>query len=292
MNTVIKPSWNIALRRLLFLLFAAPFLSSCSMLISNTIIEPTVSNLQQQTDLDLACEGAPAYLLMIDSMIAGDPDSKDLLRIGSQAYSGYVTAMAECGLPKERINTVAEKGRLYGTTLLATMLPLGPETEEDEFAKRLGKLSSCQVPNLFWGTIAWLNWIQTEKGAPAAMADLIFVEKIMARLLELDDTFQAGSSHLFFGAYYATKPPMFGGDPEKSKGHFEKALAISDRNFLIIQTTYAETLARQLFDKDLHDRLLNEVIDFPLGDAPEFSLSNQVAKRKARRLLDEDYFAE
>lgn len=282
----------VALKRALLFLGLIPLLSSCSMLISSTIIEPTVGNLQQQTDLELVCEGAPAYLLMIDSMIAGDPDSKNLLRIGSQAYTGYITAMAECNMPKERVMTIAEKGRLHGTSLLSKLLPISPGTDEKEFQKALNKLTTCNVPNLFWGTLAWLNWIQVQQGSPASLADLAMVEKMMVRLIELDESFQAGSSHLFFGAYYATRPAMLGGDPEKSRTHFERALQLSDRKFLIVQVLYAETLSRQLFDQQLHDALLKEVLEFPIDDAPEYALSNQVAKRKARRLLDEDYFAE
>lgn len=280
-----------AIYRLLFLLAILPVISSCSTLLSNTVIEPTVANLQKQTDLDLVCEGSPAYLLMIDSMIASEPQNRNLLRIGSQAYSGYLAAMVECGLPQERIQTVAQKSRLYGTTLLSQILPLTPG-KEAELEKRIARLTRSQVPDLFWGTFAWLGWIQVQQGAPAAMVELVTVEKLMLRLLELDESYQMGSPHLFFGAYYATRPPMFGGDPEKSAQHFEKALAISHHSFLMVQATYAETLARQLFDRDLHDKLLKEVLEFPLEKAPEQALSNQIAKRRAQRMLDEDFFAE
>lgn len=284
--------WTKLFTRTLLLLCTLPLFCSCSTLLSNTLIEPTIENLSKQTDLELVCDGAPAYLLMIDSMIASDPDSYSLMRLGAQAYSGYVAAMVECDLPADRIDAVAEKARLYGTTLLSRLLPIAPDTEAKEFERRLDQLRTSQVPDLFWGTFAWLNWIQVQHGSPEAMADLVTVENIMERLLELDETYQAGSSHLFFGAYYATRPPMLGGDPEKSSYHFKRALELSGRNFLLVQTTYAETLARQLFDRKLHDRLLAEVIKFPLESAPDFALSNQIAKRKARRLLDEDYFAE
>ncbi len=280
------------LRNALILLCTVPLFCSCSMLLSNTLIDPTVENLQKQTDLDLVCEGAPAYLLMIDSLITSDPDSRDLLRNGSQAYSGYIASMVECNAPEARVDAVSKKARLYGTTLLSYLLPIAPNTTEGELTSALARLQRRNVPDIFWGTFAWLSWIQVQQGAPAAMADLIIVEKIMARLVELDEGFQAGSSHLFFGAYYATRPPMFGGDPEKSRMHFDKALRLSERKSLLIQVTYAETLARQLFDRQLHDSLLKEVREFPIDSAPEYALSNQIAKRKAQRLLDEDYFAE
>lgn len=266
--------------------------SSCTRLVTNTLIEPTFGNLQKQTDLDLVCEGAPAYLLMIDSMIASAPKNTNLLRIGSQAYSAYTGALTECGSPAGRIQAIAEKAKLYGTTLIGHLLPSAMTARQDEFDQELARTNKADVPSLFWGTLAWLTWIQQQKGAPAAMADLVVVEKIMNRLLTLDETFQAGAIHLFFGGLLATRPAMIGGNLEGSRQHFEKALAISNRAFLLIQATYAETYARVTLDKQLHDRLLKEIMDFPVTAAPESALSNMIARKKAARLLGEDYFAE
>lgn len=265
---------------------------SCTKLITNTLVEPTVENLQKQTDLELVCEGAPAYLLMIDSMIASAPSNGALLRIGSQAYAAYTGALTECGAPAERIRTIADKARLYGTTLIGQILPGTVTADQDELDRELARAGKGDVPSLFWGSLAWLTWIQQQQGAPAAMADLVIVEKIMTRLLALDETFQAGAVHLFFGGLHATRPAMIGGNLESSRQHFEKALTISNRTFLLIQTTYAETYARLTLDKQLHDRLLQEVIDFPVQSNPDSALINQIARKKAARLLAEDYFAE
>ena len=281
-----------ALYRPLLLLLLLPLVSSCSSLLSTTLIEPTVANLQQQTDLELVCEGSPAYLLMIDSMVTSDPDSRNLLRAGAQAYSGYLTAMIECGLPPERIAAIADKSRHYGTSLIGQLLPIDGDSDPTRLEQALAASRTSQVPDLFWGSLAWLGWIQAQQGSPASLVELVTVEKIMARVLELDEGYQMGSPHLFFGAYYATRPPMFGGDPEKSGRHFERALSLSDRRFLMVQATYAETLARQQFDRTRHDALLHEVLDFPLDTTPEHALSNQIAKRRAARLLADDYFAE
>jgi hypothetical protein len=114
----------------------------------------------------------------------------------------------------------------------------------------------------------------------------------MARILELDPGYQGGSVHLFFGIYHAMKPEMFGGRPDLSRSHFEAALRLSGRKFLLIQTNYAETLARATMDQQLHDGLLEEVIAFPVDTAPEYGLSNRIAQRKATKLLDENYFGE
>ena len=272
----------------LILLFS---LSSCSSLMTG-MIEPTVGNLQKETDLDLVCEGAPAYLLMIDSMIASAPDNSALLQMGAKSYSAYVAAMTECGAGKERIAAIADKARLYGTTLLGRSLPISPKDSLEDLNQALRGMDTSEVPELFWGALGWATWIRQQHGSPSSIADSVKVERIMLRLEELDDTFQQGSVHLFFGAYYAAKPPMFGGRPDLSRMQFEKALAISHHSFLLIQTTYAETYARLTMDKELHDRLLKEVIDFPLSKAPDQALSNQIAKRRAKRLLADGFFTE
>lgn len=282
---------HLYLRLFIFLIGIVPGLTSCSSYITSSFVQPAVGNLRQQTDLDLVCEGAPAYLLMIDSMIASSPDNRQLLRTGTQSYTGYAAALSECGKSDERIAKISDKSYLYGTRLLSRFLPIEKRYDE-EFDRMLAKLDRADLPFVFWGTFGWISWVQSQNGSPAAMADLVIIEKIMSRLLELDETFEAGAIHLFFGGYHAAKPALLGGRPDLSRNHFEKALVFSKRKFLLIQTTYAATLARQTMDKELHDRLLKEVISFPVDSAPEFALSNRIAVRRAYRLMKDDYFAE
>ena len=277
----------------MLLVFLCCGLSSCATLITGTVIKPAVGNLQQQQDIELVCEGAPSYLLMLDSMLVSSPENRDLLLIATQSYSVYATALEECGGSDQRINAIATKAKQYGKKLLQPLLAVdhnGGQEGDEALDKHLAELDSDDVEEAFWGASGWLTWVLREKGSPEAIADIVVVEKIMARCLELDEGYQAGSIHLFFGAYHAAKPEMFGGRPDLSDDHFNRALALSKGRFLLIQTTYAATLARTTMNRDLHDRLLNEVLAFPLDSAPEFGLSNHIAVNRAKRLLAEKYF--
>lgn len=265
-------------------------LSSCSGLVT-TAIRPAVGNLQHQTDIDLVCEGAPAYLLMIDSLLVSSPTNQALLLTGVKSFSAYATALEECrGPDNQRVTPIADKAKVYGLRLLSRHLPSINKQDYEALERELSKLGRSDVPEVFWGTFGWLTWVKNQQGSPASIADIAFIEKIMARLLELDEAYQGGSIHLFFGAYYAAKPAMFGGRPDLSKFHFEEALRLSKRRFLMTQTTYAETLARTTLDRELHNGLLSEVLAFPLDSAPEFGLSNQIAVNRAKRLLKDGYF--
>ena len=273
------------------LIASTTMLTSCTSLITSVANKPAVSNLQKQSDIDLVCEGASSYLLMIDSLIESDPDSRELLKIGAQSYSGSIAALQACGTARERLKTLSDKSARYGKDLLTTMLPIdGGDQELIDGA--LEQRSPRDADYLFWGTYGWLAWIEQQQGSPAAMADLVTVEKIMERLLEIDETVEQGSPHLFFGTLYGSKPQMIGGDPDRSRLHFERALEISNRSFLMAQVLYASTYGRMAFNQELHDSLLEEVLAFDLDQAPDNRLANQIAKRRAQELLEENFFGD
>jgi hypothetical protein len=82
-----------------------------------------------------------------------------------------------------------------------------------------------------------------------------------------------------------------GGQPERGRQHFERAVALSEGRNLMIKVLYARSYARLVFDRPLHDRLLGEV----LAADPEMAglvLTNTLARQEASELLAgaDDYF--
>lgn len=265
-------------------------LSSCAGTMVTAMIEPALENMQEQSDIELVCEGTPAYLLMIDSLIAGDQENNNLLSLGTKAYSGYIGAMRECDLETHRIAAMADKAYLYSQMLLQAILDVRPNEELDSFELHLESANKRDTESLFWSTFGWIIWIQQQQGSPSAMAGLGKIEKLLFKIIELDETIQSGSAHFLLGGYYGSRPAMFGGNPEKSRYHFDRALELSKRKILIFQTVYAETYCRAMLDRDCHDMLLNEVIEFPLETNQQNILTNTIAKKRAVRLLNEGFF--
>lgn len=260
----------------------------CARLAVNSLMAPTVAGLQRQTDLELVCDGAASYLLMLDCLIADDPFNRRLLMTATQGYAAYAAALDVCGRP-ERAATVSGRAKEYGLALLATRpgLESVATMQPDALRTALAGIDAGEVALLFWAGNGWATWIRYQDGSPESLVDLVRVEQIMLRVLELDETFFHGGAHLFLGAYYGSKPPLLGGRPEQSRLHFERALAVSRREFLPIQVAFARTYARMMFDRELYERLLREVIDFPAAQRPDIALANQAAKRTARQLLEE-----
>ncbi|MBC8318756.1 MAG: hypothetical protein H8E41_12695 [Desulfobulbaceae bacterium] len=268
-----------------FLLFGVSGCTSRSFMMTS-LLTPTVSNLQRQTDIHLVCEGTPSFLLMIDSLLDSDAGSDEMLIAAVKSYVAYSAALDVCGRP-ERSVEVSQKARRYGMQLLSR-LGVFPSASggSPSFASFLFGIGSDDVALLFWGGYGWATWIHSQEGSPASLADLVRVEQIMLRVIDIDETFYHGAAHIFLGAYYGSRPPLLGGKPEASRSHFEKALAVSDRRFLPAFVAYAETYAKMTFDRQLFAELLQETLDFPLADNPDQSLANQLAKRNARKLLD------
>jgi hypothetical protein len=86
-------------------------------------------------------------------------------------------------------------------------------------------------------------------------------------------------------------PATLGGKPEQGRAHFDRAVEITQGRDLLVKVEYARRYARIVYDRTLHDRLLNEVLAAPT-EAPGLTLSNTLAQRAARELLKsaDDYF--
>ena len=264
----------------------------CTSLVVNPLLDPLTLSMQKQTDLDLLQEGAPSLLLLLDGLVDIDPGNEHLLMTATKAFGAYAMILNDDGKYERAVN-MSIKARDYGIRLINSL----PELEYmdgmtlDQIQEALTKIPPAKVGYLFWGAYGWATWIQYQEGAPAAMADLPIVELIMLRVVELDESFYYGGAHIFLGSYYGSRPQIYGGKPEESRKHFERALAINGRLFLLTHVAYAQTYARMMFDRELYLHLLNEVITRPLADS-DMASSNKLAKHMAGKLIDQvdEYF--
>ena len=284
---MIRKATISTLRNFILAALAFLFSSGCTSLIVDPLLDPLTLSLQKQTDLELLQDGAPSLLLILDGLIAGDPDNVRLLMAATKAYGAYATTLYEDGNIERAVN-MSTKTRDYGISIINQLPGLenlnGLNLTEIEAA--LARIPPTKVGYLFWGAYGWATWIQYQNGAPAAMADLPIVELIMLRVVELDESFYYGGAHIFLGSYYASRPQIYGGKPEVSRKHFERALTLNNRLFLLTHVAYAETYARLMFDRELYLNLLTEVIEQPLLDS-DMASSNKLAKVMAQKLIDQ-----
>ncbi|MCB0220782.1 MAG: hypothetical protein KDH09_13865 [Chrysiogenetes bacterium] len=138
------------------------------------------------------------------------------------------------------------------------------------------------VPALYWGAIDWGRWGQLV-GLIRMGLDIPKIKAMNDRVMELDESYLEYSVHRFYGVYYVEIP--VGKDPEKSREHFE--IAIAKSKALTTKVLMAEYYATFMDDRELYVRLLNEVVAAKLDPNDPLRLDDEHAQQYARELLDE-----
>ncbi len=280
----------------LFLLIA--LLTACAtgktMTVAATasLLEDVAKASSKQSDLMLIRRGMPSYLMLIDGMLEALPDNKRLLISAAQLYASYASAFIQ---DEDQIYATAlyARARDYALRALEQNGFNNPVTRPfDDFEIGMYDLGEKDVPYIFWAASCWGSWISLNQGSMEAMAELPRVELLMKRVLELDEAFYYGGAHIFMGVLDASRPRLAGGDLDRARDHFLKAIELGDEKFLMARIYYADYYAKKAFDRDLFISILEKILEIPADITPELTLLNTVAHTKAKEMLNQadEYF--
>lgn len=270
---------------------AALAATGCASMIAGAASETLSAAILNQSDPEIVESGAPAYLLLIDGLIYQSPDNDSLLAGGAQLFAVYGALFADNG---ERARQLTAKARRYGQRSICVAHRPACDWEGldyDTFVAALDDVGTRRVPQLYAYAVGWLSNLQATSSDWTAVADLPRVEAALNRIVVLDEGYQSGGVHVYLGVLNSLRPPALGGRPDLARDHFERAIVLSEGKDLSAKVEFARSYARLLYERELHDRLLTEVLEAPV-EADGFTLFNVLAKRQAEALLAsaEDYF--
>ena len=286
--------------RILFARFCAVILlntlliSGCSSVVSSTKVK-MADNLSHailnNDDLDTIKTGGPAYLLMIDGMLHDDPDNVALLRSAAALYGAYTAVFVTDNIRAQKLTEKSIRYAFHAACLGRPDICAYRNGSFKMFTNVVAETKMRDVPTLFALGAAWAGWIQVRVNDWNAISEIPRVEIMMKRVVELDEFYKDGEAHMYLGIFSTLLPPALGGKPEIGRKHFERALEISGNKNLMVKVTFARQYARMVFDRELHDRLLEEVIQAD-PYVPEYVLVNMYAQQTAKELLNtaDDYF--
>ncbi len=236
-------------------------------------------------------KGLPAYLILMSSMIKGDPENADLLESGAKLYGAYASGFADS---EESKKALANRAFDYASQAMCIRDERFCEVKRlsyFEFEKLLASIEKPQAEHLLIFMSSWAGVIEANSSDWNAVAELPKVKAGIQRVLEIDETVSNGNAHLYMAVMESILPPALGGKPELAKKHYDRAIEISNGNNLMAKVLYAEKYARMLFDRDLHDELLQQVIDAGVGPQDQVLMNTLAKHRAAELLLDaDDYF--
>lgn len=244
-----------------------------------------------QDDPETVRDGAPAYLLMLDSFIQGSPEDASMLAAAAELYAAYGVVFVD---DQARADRLTSRALSYAEKSLCTTNTAACGIDSftfKEFDAVLARLKKTDAPSLFTFGMASIAYIKVHSEDWGAMARLPRVEAALKRVQALDSSYQPVAVEHYLAILNTIRPPALGGNFEAGKAHYEKAMALSNGRNLAIAVDYARYYARTLYDRELHDRLLKEVIAAePIQDG--YTLFNTLAQRDAQALLDDadEYF--
>ncbi len=268
--------------------------SGCASLVGSVtrgFAEDLSTAILDNQDIAMVRDGAPAYLILIDSMVARSPDDAFMLQQSATLHSAYAAAFVA---DENRARLLHTKARAQALEAACLSLQDGCDLNRrpyKEFAQWVQARQVKDVPIMYTLATAWTGWIQSHSDDFSAIADLARVKALMVRTSELQPEYQEGGVFLYLGIFETLFPPSMGGNPDAGKRYFEQAIGFSGGKNLLAKVAYAEEYARLVFDRALHDRLLEEVLAADVRQ-PGLTLMNTVAKEQAQLLLEsaDDYF--
>ena len=265
--------------------------SSIQSSVSQGLAKSLSAGISNQSDVEMVKAGIPSYLLMIDGMIVEDPENEDLYAAGIKLYGTLANFVKD---DPPRLLHIADRAFEYSKKLLclskAEWCNLSDQSY-DVFRQSIAKIDEDEVDLLYLYGTSWVSNIEVHKSDMNAIANLPKIKATMLRVLELNETYDRGGAHLYLGVLESLIPPALGGKPDIAKTHFDRAIEINKGRHLMASVMYAEYYARILFNRELHDQLLKQV----LSENPEqdgLTLANTIAQQRAKQLLEsaEEYF--
>lgn len=269
-------------------------LQGCALVINNAVdgmATNLTSAMLDQDDPDTVRQAVPAYLLLLDSFVQGDPDNPDLLHNTATLYAAYGGVFVD---EPERATRLTTRAWKYAQRALCIEFPQSCDIRSmsfDQWQAFVDQRRTRDVKPLFSLATAWLSYIQANSGDWGVLAELPKVEALLIRLDEINNGYEVGNINLYLGVLNSIRSPALGGNPEKGRTYFERAIALSNGTDLSVKVSFARFYARTLYERELHDELLNDVLaaDPAVGGS---TLLNVMAQEEARRLLAtaDDYF--
>jgi len=257
-----------------------------------SLLEDIAKSAYRQSDLRLIREGMPSYLMLIDGMVEAVPDNERLLISAAQGYASFASAFIQ-DEDKDYAKVLYTRAKDYALRALEQIGIKDPVSIRfDAFEEALTALDRKDVPYIFWAASCWGNWINLSQGSIEALAELPRVELMMKKVLDLDEGFYYGGAHIFMGILNGSKPKMAGGNLNRGREHFLKALELGRGEFLMTYIYYADYYAKKSFDKELYVSTLETALKTPADIRPDLTLLNTVAHIKAREMLNQadEYF--
>ncbi len=243
-----------------------------------SVIDTGLPAIYRGNDPQFAKEALPANLQLMEVLLESDPGNQKLLLNAAMGFCGYGFMFIE-DENEARASEFYKKGAAYALRALKFK---GVVKDGSADPAALDKNTAAAA---FWNSFCRAAYVNLNRDDPDAVAELPKIMPVVERVAELTPDYYYNGSYAMLGTYYALRPKILGGDPEKAKLNFDKAIQGAGAGFLLNSYMAAKMYAVAAQDEDYFVKTLNAILDAELKD-DETRLPNEVAKLKAKKLLE------
>jgi len=244
-------------------------------------------------DIETVAAGLPSYLLLLDGLIANDPENPALLLAAARLYGtyagGFVSDVERVKRLSDRSYDYARRGVCARDPRFCTRLN---DNDFDRFqAYVTNKIERDDVDASYTLASSWVGWLRADTSDWNRVADLPRIEALLVRVDALAPGYDQGNVLAYLGVLDCLRPESLGGQPARGQKRLAAANDVTSGKNLLPKVLNAEYCARLLFDQEGHDTMLAEVLAAD-ANVPGLTLSNTIAKRRAAQLVEsgKDYF--
>jgi len=310
--TTLRHSPSFSLRRVACLALVALLLAGCSVreYAARSVADALTSGgdvYASDDDIELIGLATPFGLKTMESLLATVPDHRGLLLASARGFTQYAyvyvqepaealeeRSVAAAYAQRARARRMYLRARDYGLRGLGFMSSEALQALRIEPAEALADTTREDVPLLYWTAVAWAAAISLSKDDPAIIAGLPIVDAMLMRAAALNPDWDHGTLQTFLIGYEINRPNAAPDAVARAKGHFTRAVELSDGQQAAPYVSLAESVAVAQRNRAEYVKTLKQALAIDTSKRPEWRLANLVMQRRARWLLErvDLYFVE
>lgn len=251
-----------------------------------------------EPDPILARDAFPTMIKAAEAIQLADPDDRDKAVLTASLYVMYANAFLDGEaflLPdddfEKRMELTGRANALYlrAADLLTPFIEaeapgaLGSAVGPDD--PSLARLDEKDVPTMYWTAAAVLAAFASDPMDFDNAARVSGALALFERARAIEPGWNGGGLHELAITVYGSLPADLGGDRAKAREAFELAKSATGASSPGAFVAYASSVCVPDEDADGFVRALETALSLP--DRPESALMDSIARRKARRLLDD-----
>ncbi|MCG6880897.1 MAG: TRAP transporter TatT component family protein [Deltaproteobacteria bacterium] len=248
--------------------------------VASSMIPGFTSAFFEECDLELAEASLPAELKLMEGLLKNDPGNAQVLSSLCMGFTGYAMLFVEDENP-ERASGLYLRAKTYGLRAMGIL-----KVDSNRTLDYIKRMSPENIEMLFWTTMAWNAWVNLNLDKPAAIGESTLAVACLKRVLEIDADYYYGAPCVLMGSILAARPPMLGGNPDKARAYFEKAIRLTEGKFLLAPYYFARYYAVRIQDRKLFVKLIETIAKTNPHELKDACLINQAVKQKTAMLAE------